>query len=310
MLVSVIMPVYNASDYLKEAIQSLLEQSYTDWELIAVDDGSTDNSVEVIQSFTDPRIKVFQRSNGGQSAATNTGLKYINGEYVQFFDADDLMDKYKIEIQVKALQAAGNNGVSVCKWAFFNKSIKDAKFKEEPIYYSGKPTDWLYSLWANETMMPNHGYLIPRTVLEKAGKYYDEAIQLNIDFEYFTRMVLEADAVVFCPEAICYYRKGVTSSKTYKPVITKQLSALAAREKALTKFLLLHNDENSREAARMALTILTFSFPSIRKHSKQVLKDLGLERFGFFGGRRFKQLASFVGFENALRIKELYQRVR
>ena len=118
MLVSVIMPVYNASDYLQDAIQSLLEQTYTKWELIAVDDGSTDKSWELLQSYSDPRIKIFQRPNGGQSAATNTGLEHITGDFVLFFDADDLMDTRKIEKQVSSLKGMPES-LSVGRWSFF-----------------------------------------------------------------------------------------------------------------------------------------------------------------------------------------------
>jgi glycosyltransferase involved in cell wall biosynthesis len=209
MLVSVVMPVYNAAKYLRESIQSLLDQTYTNWELIAVDDGSTDNSRDILESYTDQRIKIFRRENGGQCAATNTGLQHISGDYILFFDADDLMDKDKIRVQVEALQQEGNNTVAVSRWAFFRNNIQDAKFKEEPVYFSGKSTEWLYRLWSYETMMPNHGYLIPKKVWEKAGKYYDETLLLNIDFEYFTRIVLAADTIVYCPGSVCYYRKGV-----------------------------------------------------------------------------------------------------
>lgn len=309
MLVSVVMPVYNAEDYLKEAIQSLIDQTYTNWELIAVDDGSTDNSIAILRSYNDPRIKIFQRQNGGQSAATNTGLEHIAGDYILFFDADDLMHVRKIEKQVASLKDS-QNCVSVGKWAFFQKSVDEAVFKDEPIYYSGKPDEWLYRLWSYDTMMPNHGYLIPRSVLEKAGKFYDESILLNVDFEYFTRIVLAAEAIIYCADAVCYYRKGVKTSKTYTASITKQLSALQAREKAIKIFLEQYNDTKAIEAARMAITILTFSYPSIRAHSKMALKMLGLEGFADFGGKRFKKLSTIVGFEKAIRLKAIYEKLR
>ena len=305
MLVSVVMPVYNAAPYLKEAIQSLFDQTYTHWELIAVDDGSIDNSWEILQSYSDQRIKIFQRKNGGQCAATNTGLEHINGDYVQFFDADDLMDKNKIAIQVAALQKAGNNAIAVCRWAFFTNTIEDAKFKEEPIYFSGKQTDWLYRLWAYETMMPNHGYLIPRAIIETAGRYYDEKLFLNIDFEYFTRMVIHADSVIYCPDAVCYYRKGVASAKTYKPQLTRRLSALESRCKAIGYLLEKDQSEQSKYASKMALTILTYSYPEILPYSQKALKKFGLGNFGKFGGSKFKKLSSLFGYANAVRIKKL-----
>ncbi len=305
MLVSVVMPVYNAAPYLREAIQSLLNQTHTNWELIAVDDGSTDNSWEILQTYTDPRIRIFQRENGGQCAATNTGLDHISGDYIQFFDADDLMDKDKIRIQVKALQEAGNNSVAVCKWAFFNNSIDDAKFTEEAIYFSGTQVEWLHNLWAFETMMPNHGYLIPRHIMEKAGRYYDEKLFLNIDFEYFTRMVIHADTVIYCPDAICYYRKGVASAKTYKPQLSKRLSALESRCKAIGYMLEKDNSEKSRYACKMALTILTYSYPEILPYSQKALKQFNLGGFGNFGGSKFKTLSGLFGYANAVRIKKL-----
>jgi glycosyltransferase involved in cell wall biosynthesis len=303
------MPVYNAANYLPDAIQSLLEQTYTHWELIAVDDGSTDKSWELLQSYADPRIKIFQRPNGGQSAATNTGLEHITGDFVLFFDADDLMDTRKIEKQVSSLEGMPAS-VSVGRWSFFQKSIDEAVFKEEPIYFTGKPDEWLYQLWTQDTMMPNHGYLIPRSVLEKAGTYYDEKILLNVDFEYFTRIILAAETVVYCPDAICYYRKGVKTSKTYRASLAKQVSALEAREKAIKRFLEKYQDARAKEAARMAITILTFSYPSIRRQAKMAIQRLGLEKFSNFGGKRFNRLSSLVGFENAIQVKEFYEKLR
>src|SRR5690606_10627201 len=97
------------------------------------------------------------------------------------------------------------------------------------------------------------------------GRYYDERLLLNIDFEYFTRMVIHAEKVIYCPDSICYYRKSIKTSKTFKPSFQRQLSALNSRIKALEIFLKHYNSEKAQNAARMALTILTFSFPSIRK---------------------------------------------
>jgi glycosyltransferase involved in cell wall biosynthesis len=301
------MPVYNAASYLNEAIRCLVNQTYSNWELIAIDDGSTDESWQILQSYSDGRIKKIKRKNGGQSVATNAGIDHISGNLVLFFDADDLMDPKKIEEQVNMLKDEPNS-IAVGKWAFFINSIADAKFKEEPVYYTGTPVEWLYRLWTYETMMPNHSYMIPRKIMEKAGKYYDETILLNIDFEYFTRMVMEADKVIYCEDSICYYRKAVTTSKTFKPSLQKQLSALNARVKAIEKFLQKYQDERSKEAAKMALTILTFSFPAIRKYSKKAIKDFGLKKFGTFGGPRFKMLYSAVGFENAIRLKRIFQK--
>jgi glycosyltransferase involved in cell wall biosynthesis len=88
--VSVIMPIYNGERYVEQAIDSLLAQTYQDWELIVVDDGSTDSTPSILNRYTDPRIRVIQQKNGGEANARNTGLDSMKGEYMAFLDADDI----------------------------------------------------------------------------------------------------------------------------------------------------------------------------------------------------------------------------
>ena len=93
--ISVIMPIYNSEKYLKEAIDSVLNQSFKDFELICINDGSTDNSPEILENYRkkDKRIKIINQKNQGLSAARNKGLKNSNGEYIYFIDSDDYISK-------------------------------------------------------------------------------------------------------------------------------------------------------------------------------------------------------------------------
>lgn len=88
--VSVIMPVYNGESFVKFAIDSLLSQSFHDWELVVVDDGSTDSTPQILREYRDTRIRVIRQNNGGEAAARNTGLDHMVGEYMAFLDADDV----------------------------------------------------------------------------------------------------------------------------------------------------------------------------------------------------------------------------
>ena len=88
--VSVIMPAYNSETYIRESIDSVLAQSFTDFELIVVDDGSTDTTAEIVESYTDPRIRLIRQANQGVSVARNRGLEAANGQYITFLDSDDL----------------------------------------------------------------------------------------------------------------------------------------------------------------------------------------------------------------------------
>lgn len=93
MKLSVIIPIYNAEKYLRECIESILSQSYREWELIAVNDGSSDNTRDILDGYQkrDERIKVFHKNNEGVAIARNVGLKQVTGDYILFCDADDLM---------------------------------------------------------------------------------------------------------------------------------------------------------------------------------------------------------------------------
>lgn len=94
-MITVIIPVYNAEKYLKRTIKSVINQNYEEWEIIAVNDGSTDNSLNILQEFSelDSRIHIISKENSGAGAARNEGLKYAKGEYVVFLDSDDYISK-------------------------------------------------------------------------------------------------------------------------------------------------------------------------------------------------------------------------
>lgn len=102
-LVSVIIPVYNSSKYIKKTIESVLCQTYSNIEVIVVDDGSSDDSVEIVNSINDCRIKIVQQSNQGPSAARNKGMDLAVGKYIAFNDADDTWVKNKLELQLLKL---------------------------------------------------------------------------------------------------------------------------------------------------------------------------------------------------------------
>lgn len=103
--ITVLMPAYNAAQYIAEAIQSVLEQTFTNFELLIVNDGSTDHTSNVIASFTDPRIRVINQVNGGVSVALNAGLSEARGTYIARFDADDVCYPYRLEQQYLFMQA-------------------------------------------------------------------------------------------------------------------------------------------------------------------------------------------------------------
>jgi glycosyltransferase involved in cell wall biosynthesis len=97
--ITVLMPAYNAGKYIREAIESVLQQTFTDFELLIVNDGSTDNTADVIQSFNDPRIVMIYQENKGVSLALNKGLQYARAPYIARFDADDVCIAERLQLQ-------------------------------------------------------------------------------------------------------------------------------------------------------------------------------------------------------------------
>lgn len=106
-MISVVMPAYNRENIIKEAIDSVLGQTYEDIELIVVDDGSTDKTSKVVREIEDPRLKYFYQENAGACAARNKGVELSQGELVAFHDSDDIWHQDKLEKQIKAMETSG-----------------------------------------------------------------------------------------------------------------------------------------------------------------------------------------------------------
>ncbi|MEY0154184.1 glycosyltransferase family 2 protein, partial [Providencia rettgeri] len=123
-LVSIIMPCYNAEQYIKDSINSVLNQTYPHFELIIIDDLSTDNSINIINSFSDNRIKLIQLAqNGGAGVARNTGIEAAQGRFIAFLDSDDLWRPNKLEMQLKHM-IKGNHSLSYTQYQKFTKEGK------------------------------------------------------------------------------------------------------------------------------------------------------------------------------------------
>jgi len=113
--VSVIIPLYGVEKYVFATVQSVLAQTYENFELILVDDGSPDCSVEICRRFTDPRIKILRQENQGPAAARNLGIRHAKGDYIAFLDGDDLWLPNKLTKHIEHLESSPNVGVSFCR---------------------------------------------------------------------------------------------------------------------------------------------------------------------------------------------------
>jgi glycosyltransferase involved in cell wall biosynthesis len=210
-LVTVLMPVYNGELYLKEAIESILAQTYKNFEFIIVNDGSTDKSQKIIQSFTDKRIRpITLKKNQGLSNALNTGLDTAAGKYIARMDCDDLSGPERLEKQVKFLEANPDYGIVGTLFALMSKTRKfgpigGVKLTEDE--------DLKFGLLFGNVYV--HGEVMVRAaLLNKHNLRYDPAYNPCEDYELWCRLS-KFTKFKTLPDVLYYYMMnpgGMTGS--------------------------------------------------------------------------------------------------
>ncbi len=219
-LVSIIIPVYNAEKYLAETIESALNQTWKNKEIIIVNDGSTDKSLAIALKYQTETVKVLNIPNSGASVARNRGLAEAKGAYIQFLDADDIISKDKIASQIECLKGS-DDIIAVCSTIYFKDSPNVAYPHTEREWYSegsDNPIDFLLKLYAGDETIPGYGgmiqpnaWLTPRKLIEKAGKW-NEFRCPDDDGEYFCRVILVSKGVRFSYSGFNYYRQYFNST--------------------------------------------------------------------------------------------------
>ena len=212
-LVSVIIPAYNAANYINDCLFSIQNQTYSNLQIIVVNDGSNDNTIELVTKIaeSDERIVLINQDNKGCSAAKNKGLQYFKGDFVQYIDADDMLSNDKIENQVHALEN-NRDCIALCKTVIFKNHIADTneEIDTDLISKEGTGKDFLLRLWGSEGrigMVQPNAFLVPKEIIYSIG-IWDEALSYSPaeDGEYFSRVLLASKKVIYTT-GINYYRK-------------------------------------------------------------------------------------------------------
>ena len=215
-LVSVIIPVYNAERYIGATVQSVLDQTYEDFEILIVDDGSPDRSIEICRQFTDPRIKIIQQHNRGVAAARNHGIRAAQGEYIAFLDADDLWLSTKLEKHVNHLESSESVGISYSYSTLIDANGIPLSLYQLPPTQNITPINFLL-----RDPIGSGSNLVAKSAVLAAIKfpaqidgvisqsYFDEDRQLNPseDTECWLRMAIKSDLKFEgIPEVLIQYR--------------------------------------------------------------------------------------------------------
>lgn len=184
-IISVIIPVYNGETTIKETIESVLNQTFNDFELIIINDGSQDSTLEIINSINDTRIKVSSFLNSGVSASRNRGLAKAQGEFISFLDADDLWTQDKLELQLKALQSHPHAALAYSWSDWIDKSGQFLRAGGH-ITVNGKVYD---KLIIRDFIESGSNPLIRKQALEQVGSF-DCSITHGEDWEMWLRLAV------------------------------------------------------------------------------------------------------------------------
>jgi glycosyltransferase involved in cell wall biosynthesis len=310
--VSVITPVFNGEKYIAETIQSILNQTYKNIELIVVNDGSTDKSEEIIHSFKDERIVYFKRENKGQAAASNFGLSKATGDYIKFFDADDIMNAEHIEFQLNKI-GGRVDAIASCEWGrFYDGNPMSAIFKAEPVWKDMKPFNWLKTALSQKAdMMPAWLWLIPKQIIQNSGGW-DERLSLNNDFEFSIRLLLHSTNVLFAEGAKAYYRSGIATSLALSTSKKSYEAAFLSTSLGCNQLLGFDNtDEIKRLCAnRYQLWIYRIypDYPDLLQKFEAEIKKLGGSNLHLDASPFIKILSSVIGWKSAKKLKRFIQR--
>lgn len=307
--VSILIPCYNSEAFIGETLRCCLNQSYGNLEIIVVDDGSIDNSVQIVRQLLkeDIRIKLFTQKNAGACCARNYAFSECSGDYIMYLDADDLMSPNKVETQANVLNQNPDVDVVTCKWDRFQNSIEDSTFPTYNCYHDySRGIDLLVDLWTSGEMFAVTCYLVRRNVIENAGTW-KENLKKNQDGEFFSRVLLHSRKITFNSDALFYYRTGAydsVSKGNTKAKVESMLDSFVMYKKILE----FEDSQRTREALATNFALFRYlyngAYSDLSIRAKEEISSLGVKH-PIVGTERIKKIAKVIGFENFLRLRKL-----
>jgi glycosyltransferase involved in cell wall biosynthesis len=271
-LVSILIPAYNAEQWIAETIKSALAQSWPRKEIIVVDDGSKDNTVAVARQFVSQSVSVVTQPNAGASAARNKAWSLCQGEYVQWLDADDLLSPDKVTHQMLAAQRCPSKRTLYSSgWGCFFYRQHKTRFVPTPLWYDLSPAEWLTRKMSQNLHMQTATWLVSRPLAEAAGPW-DTRLSFDDDGEYFCRVIAASDGVRFIPGAKTFYRKSGSGRLSHIGQSNKKLESLFLSMRLHIGQLCALEDSHTVRAA--CLSYLRTWLPYFYPQRADILKEL------------------------------------
>ena len=221
--ISILMPVYNAEKYLNETIDTIKNQSFSNWELIIVDDGSTDNSKEICTKLMndDKRIKYIFQENLGVSHTRNVALENAQGKYIVFVDSDDLIHEDYLKILINSIEK-NNSDISVCN--FIERKISNTgkieditrEFYLKEVMEMSEMKDYIMDFGNSGLLNPLWNKIYKREIIENNNITFNEKVETGEDFIFNLQYFRKTKKISFIKEMLYYYIRRNNNSITYK----------------------------------------------------------------------------------------------
>ena len=309
--VSVIISAFNAEKYIQETLNSVLSQTWKYLEIIVINDGSTDNTLEVANQYIERGVKVITQVNKGQDAALNNGYKNCSGAYIKFMDSDDLINPEMIERQMKVLLGS-EEYIAYGEWArFYNDDSSNADFSKLDNWKDMNPVDFLTSQPLGP-MLQCGIMLIPKKIIEKSG-IWDERLILFNDTEFYTRVLLNSKGIKFSEGARLYYRSGLHSSISAQRSRNFFDSTFLATNLMAEHLLPVENSKRTKELIANIYFNQYFEmyprFPDLLLAHQERITELGGNSTVPDGGKVFKLLMNFFGWKFAKRMQLIFYNI-
>lgn len=280
-LISILIPAYNAQDWIAETIQSAIAQSWPRKEIIVVDDGSRDATVEVARRFASNAIKVVSKENQGAAATRNYALGLAQGDYIQWLDADDLLAPKKIELQIDAVRESDNKLMLLSgPWGYFNYRPQQARFVATSLWQDLAPVDWLVAKMSENLHMQTATWLTSRELTDAAGPWNTQMLS-DDDGEYFSRVLLKSSGTRFVAGAKVYYRITQSNRLSHIGTSDRKKDAMVGSMKLHVQYLrALEDSERVRKACLSYLQNWYHNFYPERPDLVAELQSLAAELHG------------------------------
>lgn len=217
-LTSIIIPTYNDADVVCDAIDCSLNQTYFNREVIVVDDGSSDGTGELLEEKYGDKIKYIYQENKGLSNARNTGIRNSAGKYLQFLDADDLIYKDKLTVQIEQLQNAAGVAFAYCDYVRTDIDDPNRGYRRmNPVLQKERPFDDLIMKWETELSIPPHCFLFDAALFREHGVSFDETLPTHEDWECWMNICACNPVIYFTDSPLANYRVRNDSMCANKP---------------------------------------------------------------------------------------------